>query len=50
MVEVASTAGVSVRTVMRAIQRGELVAHRLGRCTRVSVEDLRAYLATKRAI
>ncbi|MBL8740661.1 MAG: helix-turn-helix domain-containing protein [Myxococcales bacterium] len=49
MHEVASTMGCSVRTVMRAIQRGELVATRIGRSVRVSVDDLRAYLGRKRA-
>jgi excisionase family DNA binding protein len=50
--EVASTCGVSIRTVLRAIaeKRPEkrLVCHRLGRATRVSMDDLRAWLATRR--
>lgn len=48
MHEVASALGCSVRTVMRAVQRGELVATRIGRSVRVSVDDLRTYLQVRR--
>ena len=46
--EVAPVLGVSTKTVRRLIDRGDLLAHRVGRCIRVSDADLRSYLASTR--
>ena len=35
---------VSTKTVRRLIERGDLAAHRIGRCLRLSENDLRLYL------
>lgn len=35
---------VSTKTVRRLIERGDLMAHRIGRCLRLSEADLRLYL------
>ena len=48
--EVAALCRVSVRTVRRWIDDGELVAHRLGRRVLVAEEDLQAFLAARRAV
>ena len=48
MPEVADVLGVSVRTVIRAINCGDLVATRIRRSTRIAVSDLRNYLDTRR--
>jgi excisionase family DNA binding protein len=42
---VAERLSVSVKTVRRLVERGELVAHRIGRAVRVSEDDLRRYIA-----
>ena len=42
--EVAERLSVSVRTVRRLIDGGELPAHRMGRMVRVSVDDLDRYI------
>ena len=39
---------VNERTIWRAIDRGELVAHRFGRAVRIADEDFRRYIASKR--
>ena len=47
MLSVAGTAltlSISEKTVRRLIERGELRAHRFGRCLRLSDDDLRLYL------
>lgn len=46
--QVAEQLAVSTRTVRRWIKGGELVAHRLGHCWRVSRADLAAFLNRKR--
>ena len=46
--EVAKLLGVSVRTVLRRIQRGELSASRIGRLLRISEASLRTFLAERR--
>lgn len=46
--EVAVALSVSVRTVRRLIQRGELVAHRIGNQLRVDVAYIRRYLEASR--
>lgn len=46
--EVADVLGVSVRTVIRAVNSGALVATRIGRSTRIAVSDLRSYLDARR--
>ncbi len=48
MAEVANAIGCSLRTVERAIERRQLVATRIGRAVRVSVDDLRTYLDSHR--
>jgi excisionase family DNA binding protein len=45
---VAEALSVSARTVRRWIDRGELVAHRLGRVVRIAESDLKAFLAVRR--
>jgi excisionase family DNA binding protein len=47
---VAERTGVSVRTVRRWIEHGELVAHRLGRAVRISEADLVTFLALRRGV
>ena len=39
---------VNERTLWRAINRGELVAHRFGRAVRIADEDFRRYIGSKR--
>jgi excisionase family DNA binding protein len=46
--EVAKMLRVSGRTVRRWIDRGQLVAHRLGGVVRIAENDLRAFLALHR--
>ena len=46
--DVAERLQLSVKTVRRSIDRGELVVHRLGRRLRVSEADLAAFLAMRR--
>ena len=47
--EVAQHLGVSTRTVRRWIKERQLVAHHFGRAVRISEQDLRAFLAARRA-
>lgn len=47
MVEASVALGVSVRTLMRAMRRGELRSIRIGRSVRIEVPALRAYLDAK---
>ena len=42
--ETARELHISTKTVRRLIDRGELRAHRIGRCLRLSEEELRLYL------
>jgi excisionase family DNA binding protein len=46
--EVADTCGLSIRTVIRAVESGELVCHRFGRATRIAVDEVRRWLETRR--
>ena len=46
--EVAETLGVSVKTIRRWIEQGELRVHRLGRQLRISDEDLAAFISRAR--
>lgn len=46
--EVAEALGLSVKTVRRRIEMGELASHQFGRSLRVSEEDFRAYIAVRR--
>lgn len=46
--EVAEQCQVSERTVWRWIRDGELEAHRLGRCTRISQKDFAKFLRSNR--
>jgi excisionase family DNA binding protein len=42
--EVARRLAVATRTVRRLIDRGELIAHRMGRVVRVSEDDLEQFI------
>jgi excisionase family DNA binding protein len=44
--EIASSVGLSLRTVRRAIATGDLRAIRLGRAVRITDDDLRAFLSS----
>ena len=46
--ETARNLNVSTKTVRRLIARGELPAHRVGSCLRISDEALRSYLRRSR--
>jgi excisionase family DNA binding protein len=46
--DVADALGVHPKTVRRRIVDGELRVHRIGRQLRISAEDFRAYVATRR--
>jgi excisionase family DNA binding protein len=46
--ELASRWGVSVKTLRRIVQRGELKTHRIGTQIRVSEDDIRSYEAMNR--
>ena len=46
--DVAEMLGVSMRSVRRWIERGELVVHRLGSAVRISDADLKTFLAVHR--
>ena len=46
--DVAKQLSVSVKTIRRWVESGELRAHRLGRLLRVSQEDLNAFLSQRR--
>ncbi len=46
--ELASRWGVSVKTLRRIVQRGELKTHRIGTQIRVSADDIRSYEALNR--
>ncbi len=48
--EVANRSDVSVRTVRRWVDAGELVAHRFGRQLRVSAEDLKTFEKLRRDV
>ncbi len=45
---VADQLGVAPRTVRRAIDRRELVAHRFGKAVRIAENDLRDFIAQRR--
>jgi excisionase family DNA binding protein len=47
---VASRLGVSLKTVRRMVERGELAVHRIGRLLRVSEMDLHSYVTAQRQI
>ena len=47
--EVAARLDVSVKTVRRAIARGDLPSHRLGKLLRVSETDLDEYITSRRS-
>jgi len=47
--QVAQQLEVSIRTVRRWIDRGLLLAHRIGRLVRISDSDLQAFLAKHRS-
>lgn len=46
--KVAELLGVSVKTVTRRIEAGQLRHHRIGRQIRVSLDDLESYVARRR--
>ena len=46
--EAADQLGISDKSVRRAVQRGDLVAHRIGRLLRFSAEDLGVFVARRR--
>ena len=46
--EAADQLGISDKSVRRAIQRGDLVAHRIGRLLRISEADLALFVAKHR--
>ena len=46
--ETAEQLGISEKGVRRAIQRGDLAAHRIGWLLRISDEDLAAFVAVRR--
>jgi excisionase family DNA binding protein len=48
--DIADLLGVSTRTVRRAIERGELIAHKLGRAVRIAEADLKAFIAQHRCL
>jgi excisionase family DNA binding protein len=48
--EVAFRLNLSEKTVRRAIGRGEMRAHRVGRLLRVSEDDLMDYLSKRRTV
>jgi excisionase family DNA binding protein len=47
---IAERLGISVKSVRRLLDRGELAYHRIGRLKRVSESDYAAYLASRRQI
>jgi excisionase family DNA binding protein len=48
--EVAELLGLSPRTVRRAIESKELIAHKLGRAVRIAETDLKAFIARRRCL
>ena len=46
--QTAAICQVSIKTVRRWIERGELVAHRLGRQWRIARKDLEAFIKIRR--
>ena len=46
--EVADALGISIKTVRRKIESGDLHAHRIGRQWRVSEDDYRVFVAARR--
>ena len=46
--DVAEVLSISARGVYRLMHRGELVAIKVGGCTRVEPEELRRYIAERR--
>lgn len=48
LTQIASKARVSVKTIRRLVDRGEIKIHRIGTQIRVSEDDWRAYLARSR--
>lgn len=46
--DVAKLLAVSTRTVRRAIDRKELIAHDFGRTVRIAESDVKAFIATRR--
>lgn len=47
---VAKRLGVSIKTVRRIIDRGELPVHRVGRLLRISEADLAEYVVARRHV
>jgi excisionase family DNA binding protein len=46
--EVADALGLSIKTVRRRVESGEIRTHRFGRSLRISDDDFRAYVASQR--
>jgi excisionase family DNA binding protein len=46
--QAAETLQLSTRTVRRLIDAGDLIAHRIGRGWRISQDDLRTFIRTRR--
>jgi len=46
--ETADQLGISEKSVRRAVTRGDLVAHRIGRLLRIAEDDLAAFVAVRR--
>ena len=47
--ETADICAVSIRTIRRAIDRGDLPAHRIGRLVRISDADIAMFLSASRS-
>ena len=48
--ETAEIFNTSTRTIRRLINSGELPAHRIGRCVRISDLDIAVFLAANRSV
>ena len=48
--ETAEIFNTSTRTIRRLINSGELPAHRIGRCVRISDQDIAVFLAANRSV
>lgn len=48
LAQIAEALGLSLKTVRRRVESGELRSHRFGRSLRISDEDYRAYVALQR--
>lgn len=46
--EVADALGLSIKTVRRRVESGDIRSHRFGRSLRISDDDFRAYVASQR--